>query len=246
MISAIVIRAILLLSIATELATVSMDRVVGSVTDAEGSALADVRVMSPPSEDGKTDSAGRFVVEHPGQLIRFSRSGYRPVTAAASGGRLDIVLQRSTGSAWSPPPCSPAGPRRFGETIMFSAPPGVRLYATTDVDYRTVAIRFRDTWLEFGTGAHWTYGLPVAQVLQAMALVHERDVDTPWGDPAAEYRGVRKDGKHWRGVYSLGRSISYDHADAIAAKYFDAIIDSLCFKWPPSEPPGLALHPRPR
>jgi hypothetical protein len=31
-------------------------------------------------------------------------------------------------------------------------------------------------------------------------------------------------------VYIFGESISYDEADAIAAKYFDGIIDSLCFK----------------
>jgi uncharacterized glyoxalase superfamily protein PhnB len=31
-------------------------------------------------------------------------------------------------------------------------------------------------------------------------------------------------------VYLFGQSIGYDRADAIAAKYFDGIVDSLCFK----------------
>jgi len=67
--------------------------------------------------------------------------------------------------------------------------------------------------------------------IRAMMLVQERDVRTPWDDLGAEYRGIRPDGKHRRAVYLCGQSISYDHSDVIAAKYFDGIIDSLCFKW---------------
>jgi hypothetical protein len=133
---------------------------------------------------------------------------------------------------WAPPACSSNSVRRFGETMMFTAPPGVRLHSTSDVDYRTVAVLSRGSGLEFGTGPHWTYGQPVVQIFDAMMLVQERDVRTPWGDPGAEYRGIRANGKYWRAVYLFGQSISYDDADAIAAKYFDGIIDSLCFKWP--------------
>ncbi len=43
---------------------------------------------------------------------------------------------------------------------------------------------------------------------------------------------VRANGKFWRAVYLFGQSISYDEAAASAARYFDGIIDSLCFKWP--------------
>lgn len=232
MIGAVVFGAILLIITSGLAGAVQSGTVAGRVTDAQGNPLADVRVMSLPWEDAKTDHDGRFVLEKPAQSIRFSKSGYRPVTAASSSERIDIVLEASTQSAWFPPTCAPARLPQFGETMMFTAPIGVRLHTTTDIDYRTVAIRFRGSTLEFGTGAHWTNGLPVVQVFEAMVLVHERDVHTPWGDPAAEYRGVRRDGKHWRAVYSLGQSISYDHADAIAAKYFDSIIDSLCFRWP--------------
>jgi hypothetical protein len=79
---------------------------------------------------------------------------------------------------------------------------------------------------------HWTYGLPGVQVFSAMVRIQERDVHTPWGVPGAEYRGVRANGKFWRAVYLFGQSISYDEAAASAARYFDGIIDSLCFKWP--------------
>jgi hypothetical protein len=230
MISAGVFRAILLAAVTSVLvgATAS-GSIAGRVTDAEGNPLADVRVMSLPWGDSKTDSDGRFALKKPAQLIRFSKSGYGPVTVPAGADRLDIVLQQSTQSVWSPPTCSPDRVRRFGDTMMFTAPPGVRLYTTTDNHYRTVAIRSLDSTLQFGTGPHWTYGLPLAQVLEAMVLIHERDVHMPRGEPGAEYRGVRRDGGHWRAVYLFGQSIGYDEADVIAAKYFDGIIDSLCF-----------------
>lgn len=206
--------------------------VAGRVTDAAGTPLPQVRVMSLPWEDARTADDGRFSLEKPARLIRFSKAGYRPVTKPTRADRLEIVLQATSDSVWSPPACSPNSVRRFGETMMFTAPPGARLHTTSDVDYRTVAVLSRGSALEFGTGPHWTYGLPVVQIFEAMMLVQERDVQTPWGDPGAEYRGIRANGKHWRAVYLFGQSISYDDADAIAAKYFDGIIDSLCLKWP--------------
>jgi hypothetical protein len=63
-----------------------------------------------------------------------------------------------------------------------------------------------------------------------MVSVEERDIDTPWGDPAAEYRGLRQDGTHWRDIGIFSETITYDEADALAAQYFDTIMDSLCFK----------------
>lgn len=203
--------------------------VAGTVTDAVGNPLAEVRVMSLPWEETRTDHNGRFALEKPAQLIRFSKPGYGPVTTPTRAARLDIVLQATNESSWAPPACSPRIAHRFGETMLFTAPLGLRLHATSDVDYRTVAVLSRGSALKFGTGPHSTYGLPLAQVLEAMVLVQERDVRTPWGDLGAEYRGVRANGKHWRAVYVFGESISYDQADAIAAKSFDGIIDSLCF-----------------
>lgn len=223
---------VLLLGLIAALAGAQSRVVTGRVTDAAGNPLPQVRVMSLPWEDAKTDDNGRFTLERPALLIRFSKPGYRSITKPATAGGLTIVLQPGSDAIWAPPTCSLTRARRFGETMLFTAPAGVRLHHATDVDYRTVSVLFRSSALEFGTGPHWTYGLPVAPVLAAMVVTHERDVRTPWGDPGAEYRGVRANGKHWRTVVLFGQSISYDDADAIAARYFDGIIDSLCFKWP--------------
>ena len=226
-------RRIVVIGLAAVLGGVAQSGpIAGRVTDAAGIPLPQVRVMSLPWEDARTADDGRFSLEKPARLIRFSKAGYRPVTKPTPTGKLEIVLQATSDSVWSPPACSPNSVRRFGEIMMFTAPPGARLHTTSDVDYRSVAVLSRGSALEFGTGPHGTYGLPVVRILEAMMLVQERDVQTPWGDPGAEYRGIRANGKHWRAVYLFGESISYDDADAIAAKYFDGIIDSLCFKWP--------------
>jgi hypothetical protein len=64
-----------------------------------------------------------------------------------------------------------------------------------------------------------------------MESIRERDVQTPWGDPAAEYRGRRRDGTQWRALLTIGESIQYDKAAPPVASRFDAVIDSLCFKY---------------
>jgi len=110
--------------------------------------------------------------------------------------------------------------------MLFAPPRGARLHKEADVDYSTVSIRYAGATLVFGTGIYWTYGLP----LQEMITVEERDVQTPRGLLAAEYRGRRADGTRWREVILFGESIKYDRANAKAAAYFDQIIDSLCFR----------------
>jgi hypothetical protein len=65
--------------------------------------------------------------------------------------------------------------------------------------------------------------------MQGLVSLVERDVVTPWGDVAAEYRGVRTNGARWRFVGMFSTTVSYDTADPSVAVYFDRIIDSLCW-----------------
>jgi hypothetical protein len=113
--------------------------------------------------------------------------------------------------------------------MRFAYPKGTRLLTGSDIDYRTVSVRFAGATLTCGTGPHWTSGLPTPSVLNEADL-EEPDVWTPWGVPAAEYRGRLRDGTRWREILIVGESIRYDAADATAAAYFDAIIDSICFE----------------
>lgn len=202
--------------------------ITGTVTDPTGKPLAGVRVLSLPWEDTVTNTAGRYSVDKPASLIRFSKTGYRPRTRSSRSPTLDVVLDRGS-DEWSPPICQPARDQRFGGSLKFGVPFGTRLHRRRDADYETVTILYRGSELKFGTGPHWSNGLPVPEVLAAMVLVRERNVRSPWDSVVAEYRGLRATGTHWRFVGTFTQTIDYDQADAIAARYFDTIVDTMCF-----------------
>lgn len=213
----------------------------GRVTDHSGQPLVDVRVMSWPWEEVRTDNLGQFKMSRPARMIRFSKDGHQPLTIATGVITATVVLRPATVVSWKPPVCPPSVSERFGEAMLFATPRGARLEEGADVDFRTVSIRYGGATLLFGTGPHWTYGLPNPDTLGAMITVRERDVQTPWGFPAAEYHGRRADGTQWRQLLILGESIGYDRANAKAAAYFDAVIDSLCFEV--AAPPNRRLQP---
>jgi hypothetical protein len=204
----------------------------GRVTDPSGKPLADVRVTSWFSEEVRTDDLGQFKLPRPSELIRFSKEGQQPLTIATESITDPLVLHPATLGAWKPPACPRSGVARFGGLMLFATPQDTRLDKQADVDYRTVSIQYVGAWLVFGTGIHWTYGLPHRKTLTEMIKVDERDVQTPWGSLAAEYRGRRADGSRWREIIMFGESIEYDRASAKAAAYFDQIIDSMCFTDP--------------
>lgn len=205
------------------------DTITGRVSDLSGRPLDDVRVVSWFGEEVRTDDLGQFKLSRPAELIRFSKDGHQPVTIVIEARMASVILKPATGASWKPPVCS-QGPSRFGDGMLFATPRGARLHKEADVDYSTVSIRYAGATLVFGTGIYWTYGLPFPTTLREMITVEERDVQTPRGLLAAEYRGRRADGTRWREVLIFGESIECDRANAKAAAYFDQIIDSLCFR----------------
>ena len=112
----------------------------------------------------------QYSLQNPARLIRFSKRGYRPRTKVHDRTRIDVVLEPGS-DEWMPPICDSSSRRRFGGFLKFTAPPGARLHKTRDVDYETVAILYRGAGLEFGSGPHWSNGLPVAEVFSERALV---------------------------------------------------------------------------
>lgn len=208
----------------------------GRVVDSDGAPIADVRVFSPPWDELRTAADGKFGLQRPAALVRFSKRGYQPLTLVSRSLPSPLVLRRSEFPAWAPGFCATTE-RRVGEAMLFALPTDVRSREARDVDYRTVAVQAHGTTLVFGAGPHWSYGLPAASTLEGTIELRERDVLTPSGDIAAEYRGQRANGRYWRNLVQFGESVGYDEATLEAAQYFDAIIDSLCFRPPP--PCGL-------
>ncbi len=184
--------------------------------------------MSLPWTDTRTDVDGRYSTDRRSEVVRFSKDGYEPVTTTVSGATSTIVLRPTHERPWAPPVCSQANARRFGNVMQFIVPRPTNVKEIVDVDYRLTEIRYRGTSLTFGTGPLLSWGLPSKDVLRS--IIHERDVRIPWDGEAAEYRGRNFDGTFWRGILMFGESIAYAQADEKAAKYFDGIIDTLCFQ----------------
>jgi len=113
--------------------------------------------------------------------------------------------------------------------MRLALPKGAKVRRGQDIDYHTAAVRYGGAWLSTGVGPHWSAGLPQESEMLGLAALVERDVVTPWGDVAAEYRGVRTSGVRWRFLGMFGATIEYETADTSAAAYFDRIIDSLCW-----------------
>ena len=220
------------LTCSAPLASAPQREQLGFVVDPAGTRLADVRVHTSLEEDFQTDATGSFRLKRPGELVRFSKPGFRPrtVTVAAASGQ--IVLVPAEQAPWTPPACSSTTAKRFGGIIQFTAPNGVRLRHVSDIDYRTTSLRHGRSWLQFGTGPHWIYGLPSAREFTAMTHVVERDVIIPRGIAGAEYRGTRPDGSRWRTIVFFLESIKYE-APASDAAFFDRILDSLCYSFQP-------------
>ena len=184
--------------------------------------------MSLPWEDTRTDADGRFSLARPADVVRFSRDGYQPRTKLTADANGTITLSPTRERGWSPSVCSGSQAHRFGNVMQFTAPARTTLDQVVDDDYRLTQVRYRGTALTFGAGPHLTYGLPSKAMLPT--IIYERDVRMPWGGEAAECRGRHPDGTVWRAVLMFGESMAYAHADATAAKYFDGMIDTLCFK----------------
>ena len=205
----------------------------GSVVDPSGNRLAGVRVFSNPfQEEQHTDPSGSFRLTAPGELVRFSKQGFRPRTVPRSAATGEIVLIPDERALWTPAFCPEDNTPRFGGLMLFGVPRGARLSKATGEHDEVTVLRHGAASLVSGIGPHWTYGLPVPTVLAEMTAIRERSVVTPQGLEGAEYRGTRRNGRRWRSILFFGESVGYDRASAAEAAYFDRILDGLCVRPP--------------
>lgn len=214
-------------------------QVAGKVTDSTGAPVAGVRVVDSTLEEVATGSDGRYAMVSTFELVRFLKSGYRPVTKvlqsperSESSAMLDVVLEATSETPWAPPVCArKSRGKRLGDWMRFTVPKGIRVHGGQDIDYQTGSVTVRGAWMQHAFGIMWSYGFPVSRTLAEMVSVEERQVTVPegWVFDLIDYRGVRADGSRWRTLATYGETITYDHADAQAAAAFDQILASLCF-----------------
>ena len=164
----------------------------------------------------------------------------------------EVVLQKDDQALWRPPACTSLdrSATMQGDRMAFLLPTGTRVRSGRDSDYQTRVVCTGRDCMQLGWGAMWRFGLPPS-LPSGLRSLAERDVSCglPLSLPSGlkslaqqdvsyrpeirlngvEYRGIRSDGTFWRWVGVFGETIKYDHASRNSAKFFDRIIDSLCW-----------------
>jgi len=221
--------------------------VAGTVRSASGKPLAEVLVCASTWWCTKTDSEGRYSldVQCCGRVLRFSRDGYRPVLKAvgsASSG-VDVVLSESNQTAWIIPVC-PGRDSQIGFQFKVVVPKGTRAIATTEAANSILKVRFgpegSKDWLTIGTGPTWSGGLPSKDELDSLVEIVDRDLRLPSTynkrDPeglsvdGVDIRARLKNGNNWRLTGHAFETLSYVNVSDEAARFFDAIIATLCYQ----------------
>ena len=133
--------------------------------------------------------------------------------------------------SWTPPRCTPAQEKlsRIGWKMKVLPPTNAALLNIQDDDYEVIKIGYGSgqnrEWLTIGKGALWSLGIPNKKLLESSISIEKRE-RKPYG---ADYRGIQENGKRWRFVGFIGESITYTNASEEVARYFDSIIDGVCW-----------------
>jgi hypothetical protein len=192
----------------------------------------------------------------PPQLpVSFRREGYQPVTriASAEDAVLDIALEDGKSSEWTVPLCrdvwrtrKPCGEglsarthSAVGQEMVLTLPCDAeepRDYG--DVDYFGQIVLFKSDSKTYSLRTMWgptcCSGHPLADACLSSRSFSERSWPIKLPErriDGLDARGVSRDGTYWRWIGPLlGEFVEYKGADLEAAKYFDAILDSVCFQ----------------
>jgi hypothetical protein len=102
--------------------------------------------------------------------------GYRPVTKVAEdGNNLFVVMEQAADALWTPLVCK-LTPEWF-RGFTFRRPQKASMGRGHDIDYGTVAIRYKKNALRFGYGFTSSWGLPFYTFFENIAELHERDIE---------------------------------------------------------------------
>jgi hypothetical protein len=206
----------------------------GRVVSSDGTGLQDVLITSE-ADYLKSDPDGGFSISGRGQVIRFSKSGYRPVTRFLTELKTNVRMVQDPMGLWKMSFCSgpPTSSMISGWNMRFQIPRGVQVRKGGDIDYSTNVVCRGNQCMQHGWGPLWSLGMPPfpTEFLAGLKEMTERDIHNFQAPefPGVEYRGLRTDGTYMRWVGFLGESISYDHANKESASLFDALIDTFCW-----------------
>lgn len=212
----------------------------GVVKTASGKPLAGVSVWAVSWNPTETGNDGRFTLAgdftrfswDPARVIHFSKAGYKPVTRFfdSESAHLDVTMEEGEHTLWIPRNCA-TSPSKVGYRMKFDVPKKVAIRRGKDVDYSTIAIAYASKkgreWMQIGSGANWSTGLPMKDRFTNAATWEERDLKCG-PSIGVDIRGRGKDGKRWRFTGNAFETVTYDGISEEAAVFFDRIIESMC------------------
>jgi hypothetical protein len=214
----------------------------GRVTSEKGEPLAEVKVEWEAGASGITDSAGRYTLQFQPRItindafccrIRFRLAGFKALTKAVdiSTQTLDAILQ-SGDSKWTPSICKPSAEShgRIGHKMKILIPKGTLIKRNPCDDACTWKIFYgpkkNQEIMGIGSGAMWGAMWAPKKFLISSSVTQERYRLDGY---AFDYRGFDKEGRRWRFTGWFNETIEYSNASDRAAKFFDSIIDNMCW-----------------
>jgi hypothetical protein len=153
------------------------------------------------------------------------------------------VLSESNQAAWIVPAC-PGRENQIGFQFKVVVPKGTKVITTSEAANSIIRIRSgpdgSQELLTIGTGPTWSGGLPSKDELDSLVETVDRDLRLPSTynkrDPeglsidGVDIRARLKNGNNWRLTGHAFETLSYLNVSDEAARFFDAIIATLCYQ----------------
>jgi hypothetical protein len=218
----------------------------GTVVSDDGAPLSGVQV-SYLGNVSQTDQSGFYRLGLPeiplsSARIQFRLSGYLITTkiiSLSAMSQLDVVMHRGT-DPWTPKLCKsvPDRSNRIGWRMKVAIPEGIAVKYDSDVDNSTYKIRYKsangEETMLMGIGPLWGSVMPPIDRLLPSTTIQEREITWKIWKTAkkggTDYHMRDQEGRMWRETGYIGESISYWEVSEEAAKFFDSIIDDMCWE----------------
>jgi hypothetical protein len=216
----------------------------GLVTAKDGTPVASVVVYPSllreccpyQTERATTDDRGRFELPNPPRVLHFFKDGLAPASRVIVAGQseISVVLEDDSATRWVLPVCPSHKEhgKRVGWPHQFLIPKGTHFQKHFRTDYvvsYSIVDRGETRALVIWTGP-MVGGLDADDdwLVRAASLT-ERSVRDGSRFAGQDFRGLDKDGKHWRWTGLSGYSVArYWGVTDETEAFFDRIIDSAC------------------
>jgi Carboxypeptidase regulatory-like domain len=216
--------------------------VAGTITDQSGTAVPGVEVYAetvnccqPQVKQTRSDDSGHFSITNAGQVLTFTKAGYRPQSVVMEKGRNDFPLTLESTSAhdWQIAACKgTSGEHRFKDLpLSVSIPNGLHTEQLSSAPDSPFIIHAKPG-IQF---IRLSRGNPAAPHGQTASWIFDsekssqRNVLDSAGSPIGlDSKGENND-RFWRILAIPGQEIvDYHVSSRETAELFDTIIDSAC------------------